>query len=107
MITASIELKKNDLPKIKSRLKTVDQISRRIGYRIIEVAAPLTPYKTGNLSQQISVIPDGRGCRVVWRMFYAIYQNFGTRYIPARSFAEQAAAIVFPEYVQQLKRLLT
>lgn len=101
----SIEVKKNQLGKLAAKSPTkASQIVRRTALRVKEVAAPFTPYDTGKLSGDVTTTMQTKFLAVVrWNATYAIFQNYGTRYIAANGFAEKAVAILKPEFQSAIK----
>jgi HK97 gp10 family phage protein len=53
-------------------------------------AKAYAPFKTGLLQNAIYVMMSREGIEVSCNVPYAVYQEFGTRYIEARHFIEQA-----------------
>jgi HK97 gp10 family phage protein len=97
----SYQVRYNRLPKmIRSWPGEVREIQSAIAIMLWEIARPPIG-ETGNLSQNVDVGED----YVHWRAPYAGFVNFGTRYMAARPFVDEAVTQVRPHFLRALEQL--
>jgi HK97 gp10 family phage protein len=72
------------------------------------LAQQLAPVRTGELRDSIAVetSSDGLVVRIVAGVDYAIFVERGTVYMAAQPFIEPAVAVIKPELIKSLKRIL-
>ena len=102
------EVKKNNLPKIASNLKqeSEDVVARTV-LMLVEVADPITPVgETGNLKNNKTIDTGSGGTgSVTWHAPYTGFVIYGTRYMVARPFIQQAVAQVWPIFQDAMQAL--
>jgi HK97 gp10 family phage protein len=77
--------------------KIATPIATRAGAQVIQNAARVNaPKNTGALAASIIVEMDGDDARVGPTVEYARFPEFGTRYIPAQHYLEQASSTASP-----------
>lgn len=105
--TMSIEVKKNDFEKAARNYPAkVSKVIRKTGNDIIRFAAPNTPVDTGFLRMAVTIVSfNDLLIGVYWSAFYAVYQELGTRYIPGKFFATNAAETATEPYIQAIKAI--
>jgi len=103
----SVTVKKNDFfDAARNYPGKVNTVCRRTGFGIIRAAAPNTPVDTGFLRMAVTVVEFNTTLiGVYWTAFYAIYQEFGTRYISGKFFATNAAEQNRWPFVQAIKAI--
>jgi HK97 gp10 family phage protein len=116
--SVTVTIKKNDFKKKADAYPgKVSRIVRKTAFDLLERATPNVPVDTGFLRNSGGV-RVGRGmfgmfggsgsetsAEVYWSAFYAIYQEFGTRYIAPNFFATNAARDVRGAFVAALESL--
>lgn len=104
-ITADVVINRDDLPRIMTtgRRKS-NQAVRRAGFAVQRYAAPLTPVRTGNLKANVMLfMTSDVSADLKWMMFYAIFQNDGTRRgIVGKHFVEHGVAMAAPGFQRDM-----
>lgn len=103
----SVTVKKNEFHNAARNYPgKVNAVCRRTGFGIIRAAAPNTPVDTGFLRTAVTVVEFNQTLiGVYWSAFYAIYQEFGTRYIAGKFFATGAAEQNRWPFVEAIKAI--
>lgn len=107
-MTATIEVKRNDFPKIAKGLRSgADEIQAQTILMIVQTADPQTPVDTGNLKNNKTIETGGGGQPgfIHWHAAYAWFVHNGTSRMPARPFAASAAAQVWPLFQTAMQEL--
>jgi HK97 gp10 family phage protein len=95
------EIRFNRLPKMVRRFpEAVADLQATIAQMLHTIARPPVG-ETGNLSTNVEVGPD----YVHWRAPYAGFVNFGTRYMAARPFVDEAVKQVRPKFLSGLEAI--
>lgn len=103
----AVTLKYNKFRSIaKAMPKKVSAVVRKTGFDILAHATPFVPVDTGALanSGNVEVVTD-TFVIVSWSAEYAIYQNFGTRFISGKFFANKGADAAKPGFIEAMKQL--
>lgn len=100
----TIDLLSNDFPELARKMpQKAATIQERAMLELVDAADPLTPVGvTGNLKNNKEIGPDF----VHWLSSYTGYVHFGTRYMAARPFIDEAVAQVRPQFEKAMKELL-
>jgi HK97 gp10 family phage protein len=89
---------KASLARIALQAEAASPVAARAGARYVEAAAKqIAPRNTGALVASITTQMDGDDAAVGPTVDYARFPNFGTRYIAAQHFMEQAAQASTPQ----------
>lgn len=116
--TFSVEIRFNKFSQIAANLPVkVGEVVRKAAFDILARGSAYAPVDTGFLRNSGGVRVGGgmagvfgggaaTSAEVFWAAFYAIYQNFGTRFIPPVLFANRAAAEVAPSFIAAMKSLV-
>lgn len=103
----SVEIKKNDFEKIARNLPyKTSLVVRKTAFDILRLSVPRTPVLTSFLRNSASVSWTETQAAIFWAASYAIYQEFGTRYIAPKLFATSAVEEVKPFFIEAMKQLL-
>lgn len=120
MVTQNIhvEIKFNKFNQIASQFPVkVSVIVRKAAFDILARGKAYTPRDTGYLADSATVevgsgmaglFGGGGGMTsaiVHWPALYAMYQNFGTRYIAPVLFANRAANEIAPSFIAAMKSI--
>src|SRR5688500_14243917 len=103
----AVSIRYNKFAKIAAAMPgKVSKVVRKTGFDILAYATPFVPVDTGALrnSGNVEVVTD-TFVIVSWTAEYAIYQNFGTRFISGKFFANQGAEAARSEFVEAMKTL--
>jgi hypothetical protein len=104
--SASLVINSNRLPQLPAiGRQKASQGVRRAAFAVQRGAAPFTPVRTGALKANfiMDFFNAGLSAEVKWAMFYAIFQNFGTRRgVTAKGFAEKGAAYAWPQFLSDM-----
>jgi hypothetical protein len=115
--TYSVEIKFNNFNAIAKSLPTkVGEIVRKAAFDILARGSAYAPIRTGFPLNSGGVRVGGgmagifgggtaTSAEVFWAAFYAIYQNFGTRFIAPVLFANRAASEVAPSFIAAMKSI--
>lgn len=106
--TIRVEIKKNDFKKkAEAYPKKVSVIVRKTITDIQRLADPETPIDTGFLRtfKFVEFSDNGTKGTIHWIAAYALYQEFGTRFIAPKLFATRAVAAAKPNFIAALKSL--
>ena len=115
--TFSVEIRFNKFSAIAASFPAkVGEVVRKAAFDILARGSAYAPIRTGFLRNSggvrvgsgMSGIFGGGGstsAEVFWAAFYAIYQNFGTRYIAPVLFANRAASEVAPSFIAAMKAI--
>src|SRR5687767_7049061 len=96
-------VKSNNLPKARAKLpRETKDVVAATAFQLKASADPKTPVDTGNLKNNATIGPD----YVTWHAPYTGFVNYGTRYMAARPFIDEAVAEVQPMFVAALKALV-
>lgn len=91
----------NRFPEI--RRKAPDQAKKIVAATVLQILAEANPpVDTGNLKGFVSVTENS----VTWHAYYAGWVNYGTRYMEARPFVDDAVAAVQPMFVQAIEAMV-
>jgi hypothetical protein len=106
-VSVSIEIKKNEFKKIIQKYPgLVSQVIRKTAQDIITFAAPLTPVDTGYLRMAVTTVVFSEFLvGVYWSANYAVYQNYGTRYIAGHFFADKATEQARSPFIEAIKAI--
>ena len=116
--TYYVEIRFNKFAAIAASLPAkVGAIVRKAAFDILARGSAYAPVDTGFLRNSGGVrVGGGMGgifgggsatsAEVFWAAFYAIFQNFGTRFIAPVLFANRAAAEVAPSFIAAMKSLV-
>lgn len=101
------EIKFNKFPQIASQFpERTETAVDKAANMIIEGAAPETPIgDTGFLINSPVIGGSGTNKTVTWAIFYAIYQNGGTRFIAGNFFAEAGVKYAKPGFIKALQEI--
>ena len=95
------EVKFNRLPKMMRRMpEAVKDLQATIANMLHAIAQPPVG-ETGNLANNVEVGSN----YVHWRAPYAGFVNFGTRYMAARPFVDEAVKQVRPKFLSGLEAI--
>jgi hypothetical protein len=104
--SASLVINSNRLPMLPAQgRQKASQAVRRAAFATQRGAAPFTPVRTGALKANfiMDFFNAGLSAEVKWAMFYAIFQNEGTRRgISAKQFAQKGAAYAWPQFLADM-----
>lgn len=103
----AVTIRFNKFAKIAAAMpKKVSRVVRKTGFDVLAHATPFVPVDTGALrnSGNVEVVTD-TFVIVSWSAEYAIYQNFGTRFISGKFFANQGANLAKPDFIDAMKQL--
>jgi HK97 gp10 family phage protein len=96
----SVTINHNRFPEIRAKLPHETKlVVAKTAMMILAEADP--PRDTGNLAGFTSITENS----VTWHAFYAGFVNYGTRYMAARPFVEDAVAIVRPQFIAAMDEL--
>lgn len=87
----------------------IDRASKAYADAVAELAQQLAPYATGALRASIHTEPEGeRSYKVVAGVPYAVYVEFGTRYMAAQPFLTPAWRHIrpLPFYAREIAELV-
>ncbi len=113
-----VEIKFNKFSQIAASLPTkVGEVVRKAAFDILARGSAYAPVKTSYLRNSGGVRVGGSmggifsggaatSAEVFWSAHYAIYQNFGTRFIAPVLFANRAASEVAPSFIAAMKSLV-
>lgn len=103
----AVSIKFNKFAKIAAAYpKKVSRVVRKTGFDVLAYATPFVPVDTGALrnSGQVEVETD-TFVIVSWTAEYAIYQNFGTRFISGKFFANKGATGAKPGFIEAMQSI--
>ncbi len=104
-ITADVVITRDDLPRISTTgRRKANQAVRRCGFSVKRYAAQRTPVKIGNLKANVMLfMTSDVSADLKWMMFYAIFQNDGTRRgITGKHFAEYGLSMATPGFERDM-----
>jgi hypothetical protein len=104
--SVTVIIKKNEFKKKANAYPgKVSRIVRKTAFDILADANTETPYDTGFLAGSASISVADTQASIHWAAFYAMYQEFGTRYIAPVLFATRAADRHRPLFIAALETL--
>lgn len=104
--SVTVSVKFNKFGDIARRMpERAETAVTKAAHDIIAGAAPHTPIEFGGLINSAAVGGSGVAKWVTWSVFYAMYQNSGTRFIAGNFFAEKGVAYAKPGFIQALKEM--
>lgn len=103
----NIQIVQDNRPQVLAELERKQRaILVAVGKSAEGYAKARAPVDTGRLRASITYKIDGDSVELATDVYYAIYQELGTRYITGKHFMRDAMAHHLTEYIQLMRSIL-